>query len=233
MRRPRPAIIVTALSALVLVSVPIGVAVAGSGASPVIVESLGSRSESTTTTPPVPRATTVAESAGITRVVPTVEVQQPGPVRLTIPNLDVAADVDLVGVHSDGWVEIPEDVSRVGWYKFGAAPGAATGSAVIVGHRDGFDAGAGALYRLSELAPGDLIEVEREDGSVLSYAVTSREAIDKDALPSEELFSEKGEPRLTLISCIGYFDRDRGGYMQNIVVTATPIDESPRTPAGL
>ena len=136
-------------------------------------------------------------------------------------------------MHSDGWVEIPEDVARVGWYKFGAAPGAATGSAVIVGHRDGFDLGAGALYRLSELAPGDVIEVEREDGSSISYAVTSREAIDKDALPSEELFSEKGDQRLTLISCIGYFDRDRGGYLQNIVVTAIPIDESPRAPAGL
>ena len=233
MRRPRPAFIVTALSALVLVSVPIGVAVAGSGASPASVESLGSRAESTTTTPQAAQPTLLAETAGIKRVMPTVEVQQPAPVRLMIPKLDVTADVDLVGVHSDGWVEIPEDVARVGWYKFGAAPGAATGSAVIVGHRDGFDLGAGALYRLSELAPGDVIEVEREDGSSISYAVTSREAIDKDALPSDELFSEKGDQRLTLISCIGYFDRDRGGYLQNIVVTATPIDESPRLPAGL
>jgi LPXTG-site transpeptidase (sortase) family protein len=233
MRRPRPAIIVTALSALALVSVPISVAVAGSGASPTSVESLGSRAESKSTTPPAGLPTSVAETAGIKRLVPTVEAQQPAPVRLMIPKLDVTADVDLVGVHSDGWVEIPEDVARVGWYKFGAAPGAATGSAVIVGHRDGFDLGAGALYRLSELAPGDVIEIEREDGSSISYAVTSREAIDKDELPSEELISEKGDQRLTLLSCIGYFDRDGGGYVQNIVVTAIPIDESPRAPAGL
>lgn len=233
MRRPRPAIIVTALSALVLVSVPISVAVAGSGASPTSVESLGARAESITTTPPAGLPTTVAETAGIKRLVPTVEVQQPAPVRLMIPKLDVTADVDLVGVHSDGWVEIPEDVARVGWYKFGAAPGAAKGSAVIVGHRDGFDVGAGALYRLSELSPGEIVKVEREDGSVLTYVVTSREAIDKEALPSDQLFSEEGDPRLTLISCIGYFDRDRGGYLQNIVVTATPIDDSARVRVGL
>ena len=233
MRRPRPAIIVTALSALVLVSVPISVAVAGSGASPTSVESLGSRAESITTTPPAGLPTTVAETAGIKRLVPTVEAQQPAPVRLMIPKLDVTADVDLVGVHPDGWVEIPEDVARVGWYKFGAAPGAATGSAVIVGHRDGFDMGAGALYRLSELSLGEVVKVEREDGSVMTYVVTSREAIDKEALPSDQLFSEEGDPRLTLISCIGYFDRDRGGYLQNIVVTATPIVESARVPVGL
>jgi sortase (surface protein transpeptidase) len=89
------------------------------------------------------------------------------------------------------------------------------------------------LYRLSELSLGEVVKVEREDGSVMTYVVTSREAIDKEALPSDQLFSEEGDPRLTLISCIGYFDRDRGGYLQNIVVTATPIVESARVPVGL
>jgi LPXTG-site transpeptidase (sortase) family protein len=137
-----------------------------------------------------------------------------------------------VGVEADGWAEIPDDVARVGWYRFGSAPGASSGSAVIVGHRDGWNEGAGALYDLAQVEPGDTIEVEREDGSTVAYTVVSREAIDKSDLPTEELFSEVGDPRLTLISCIGYFDRDNGGYLQNIVVTAIPQVASPSVAVG-
>ncbi len=157
---------------------------------------------------------------------------QPAPVSLSIPRLDVRAEIDPVGVESDGWVEIPDDVARVGWYRFGPAPGASSGSAVIVGHRDGWNEGAGALYDLAQVEPGDTIEVEREDGSTLTYTIVSREAIDKTDLPTDELFAEAGDPRLTLISCIGYFDRDNGGYLQNIVVTAVPEADSPRAVVG-
>lgn len=225
MRRPRPALIVTALSALVLMSVPFGVAVAGSNAS-APVEQAGDRSPFAREAAPPASASPADPSLAFPRVEQVVDVPQPVPVSLSIPRLDVRAEIDQVGVESDGWVEIPEDVARVGWYRFGAAPGAASGSAVIVGHRDGWNVGAGALYDLAQVEPGDDIVVEREDGSAIAYRVVSREAIDKADLPTDELFSEAGDPRLTLISCIGYFDRDNGGYLQNIVVTAVPLTAS-------
>lgn len=221
MRRPRPAIIVTALSALVLMSVPFGVAVAGSNAS-APVEQAGDRSPFEREAVPSESTSSADPSIAFPRVEQVADVPQPVPVLLSIPRLDVRAEIDPVGVEADGWAEIPEDVARVGWYRFGAAPGASSGSAVIVGHRDGWNEGAGALYDLAQLEPGDTIEVAREDGSTIAYTVVSREAIDKSDLPTEELFSEAGDPRLTLISCIGYFDRDNGGYLQNIVVTAVP-----------
>jgi len=225
MRRPRPAIIVTALSALVLVSVPFGVAVAGSLASPSDVQAVGERM-------PLAAGQLLTEARAMTeaqtpfsRVEQVAKPVQPVPTSIVIPELDVRAPIDQVGVEADGWVEIPDDVARVGWYRFGVAPGSAEGSAVIVGHRDGWNEGAGALYDLARLEPGDVIQVERADSSTVTYAVVSREAIDKADLPTSELFAEIGDPRLTLISCIGYFDRGNGGYQQNIVVTALPVPE--------
>lgn len=226
MRRPRPALIVMALSALVLVSVPIGVAVAGSNA-PVIVAPVGE--EIRADIAKTKENARAAEQALVQfpRVEKEIVVSQPAPVALSIPRFDVTADIDPVGVASDGWAEIPDDVSRVGWYRFGSAPGATSGSSVIVGHRDGWNEGAGALYNVAQLEPGDPVIVAREDGSTITYEVVSREAFGKDDLPTRELFSELGDPRLTLISCIGYFDRSNGGYQENVVVTAIPVSTSP------
>jgi hypothetical protein len=38
---------------------------------------------------------------------------------------------------------------------------------------------------------------------------------------------------LTLISCIGYFDRSADGYRENVVVTAVPVgEETSQGPLG-
>lgn len=145
------------------------------------------------------------------------------PVSVAIDDLGVRAPVDPVGIYEDGLVEIPEDVSRVGWYRFGSDPAQGEGSTVIVGHRDGFDQGAGAFYSIAGLDIGDAIEVELADGSLRDYEVVAREVVAKNLLPTSDLFAENGPERLTLISCIGYFDRDGDGYRENVVVTAVPI----------
>ena len=60
-------------------------------------------------------------------------------------------------------------------------------------------------------------------GDELAYKVVSRESIVKKRMPLEELFAIDGPPRLTLISCGGYYDKDNGGYQENIVVTAVQV----------
>jgi hypothetical protein len=145
------------------------------------------------------------------------------PVSVAIDELGVRAPVDPVGIYEDGSVEIPEDVSRVGWYRFGSDPAQGEGSTVIVGHRDGFDQGAGAFYSIAGLDIQDAIEVELADGSLRDYEVVAREVVAKNLLPTSDLFAENGPERLTLISCIGYFDRDGDGYRENVVVTAVPV----------
>jgi len=233
MRRPRPAIVVLIGSLMLLVGAPVAwaglVAVGDSAES---VESVGERpglaiGQSVDAAPePASAAPNVAgpdvERIGIP-VEPRAVIAPNAPVSVAIDELGVRAPVDPVGIYEDGSVEIPEDVSRVGWYRFGSDPAQGEGSTVIVGHRDGFDQGAGAFYSIAGLDIGDAIEVELADGSLRDYEVVAREVVAKNLLPTSDLFAENGPERLTLISCIGYFDRDGNGYRENVVVTAVPV----------
>lgn len=134
---------------------------------------------------------------------------------------DVA--VDAVGVVPGGAMQLPRDGGRVGWYRFGAAPGDAAGSAVLAGHVDTVDAGRGALADTRSLEVGDDLQVVRSDGSTVDYAVTARVRVGKDALPVDELFDEEGAPRLVLITCGGAWDPDVRHYDDNVVVTADRV----------
>jgi LPXTG-site transpeptidase (sortase) family protein len=248
MRRPRPAIVVLIGSLMLLVGAPLAWAgLVALDDSADAVESVGERprsamGQSVDEAPqPASAAPNVAgpdvERIGIP-VEPQVAIAPNAPVGVAIDKLGVRAPVDPVGIYEDGSVEIPEDVSRVGWYRFGSDPAQGEGSTVIVGHRDGFDQGAGAFYSIAGLDIGDAIEVELADGSLREYEVVAREVVAKDLLPTSDLFAENGPERLTLISCIGYFDRDGDGYRENVVVTAVPIvvggsDREPREEVAL
>jgi len=164
-----------------------------------------------------------------TPVEPRAAIEPIPPTRVAIDKLGINAPVDAVGVYEDGSVEIPEDVARVGWYRFGSDPAQGQGSTVIVGHRDGFDQGRGAFYSISALDVGDRVSIELSDGGLRNYEVVAREVIAKEILPTSDLFAEDGAERLTLISCIGYFDRGGDGYRENVVVTAVPVSEEVRS----
>lgn len=235
MRRPRPAILVLIGSLVLLVGAPLAWAgFVASNDSAQAVETIGERPEPITnqsveeTAEPAPAVPKVAgpevERIGVP-VQPRVAVTPIAPVGVAIDKLGVQAPVDPVGVYEDGSVEIPDDVSRVGWYRFGSDPAQGEGSTVIVGHRDGVDQGAGAFYSIAALDVGDSIEVELADGSTQDYEVVAREVIAKEILPTSDLFAETGPERLTLISCIGYFDRSGDGYRENVVVTAVPVTD--------
>jgi LPXTG-site transpeptidase (sortase) family protein len=155
---------------------------------------------------------------------PTVAPVPAMPVHVRIPAIDVSTQVLPVGLDEARAVAIPEDITKVGWYELGVAPGSDVGSAVLVAHRDGRVQGHGVFYDLGQLGVGDKVIVTTDAGDTLAYRVLSRELIAKKGLPLEELFAIDGPARLTLISCGGYYDRNNGGYQDNVVVTAVPID---------
>jgi sortase (surface protein transpeptidase) len=127
-----------------------------------------------------------------------------------------------VGVAPDGQVDLPDDGDVVGWYKFGPRPGD-DGSAVLVAHRDTLEAGPGVLFDLPLVGPGDRIQVGLADGTSLTFQVVARESIDKGRLPLNRLFARDGRARLTVVTCGGAYLPERGGYQENIVVTAVPV----------
>ena len=152
----------------------------------------------------------------------TPEAEPPAPVRITTPDLGVDAPIDPVGVEPDGSMTLPGDVDRVGWYRFGPAPGE-KGSAVIAGHVDDVGQGLGVLAPLRGAEAGDELVVTDAEGTTTRWRVVARELIRKRALPLDELFRRDGPPRLILLTCGGPFLPEVGGYRDNVVVVAEPL----------
>ncbi|NNF63966.1 MAG: class F sortase [Acidimicrobiia bacterium] len=151
------------------------------------------------------------------------------PVSLRIPAIDVVAPILPAGVEDNGDMEVPDNVSQVGWYKYGPSPGQG-GSAVLAAHVDLASQGPGVFYELRTVEPGDLIEVTFDDGSIETYRAEARTIYDKDELPLEAIFSREGPPVLTLITCGGGFNTTARSYDSNVVVYAVPVD-APAVPS--
>ncbi len=143
------------------------------------------------------------------------------PVGLAIPSLRVdGAPVVPVGLDAAGGLQIP-GTHEVGWYRFGARPGAGAGSIVLAGHvaYDGVD---GVFRHLASLEPGDRATVTSGDGRQLVYEVDRVAVHLKADLPIDDLFNPSSPERLVLITCGGAFDPEVGHYASNIVVIAIP-----------
>ena len=216
----RPALAVTTLGIALAVAAPTAWALtrpAATAGAPVQ-QALGSpAASSSASTPPGDVPTVLARPAA-----PTPPASRPAPVRLTAPGLGVDAPIDALGVQPDGQMALPADVDRVGWYRFGPAPGDG-GSAVVAGHVDDREQGLGALSPLRAAAVGDEVQVADDAGTTTRWRVVSRELISKQVLPLDRLFARDGPPRLTLITCGGPFLPEFGSYRDNVVVVAEPL----------
>jgi hypothetical protein len=145
------------------------------------------------------------------------------PTTLTIPAIGVRATVGQVGVAGDGTIETPplDQPALTAWYRDGPTPGEA-GSAVVVGHVDS-RTGPAVFHRLRELKAGDRIEVARKDGSTAVFVVDSVERVPKANFPTERMYGDQQGSVLRLITCGGEFDRDRGSYRDNVIVSASLV----------
>ena len=145
----------------------------------------------------------------------------PRPVRVRLDSVGIDARVQPVGVQEDSQMRLPDDPSLLGWYRFGAAPGA-EGATVLAGHLDSLRFGVGPLVRLRDVRIGDSFAVTLTDGTTTRYVVQRVTRFERQGLP-DELFIRSGPERLHLITCGGAYDRENGGYQQNLVVTAVPV----------
>lgn len=145
------------------------------------------------------------------------------PVRIEVPALGVDTVVVPVGVDDEGEMEVPQDVDTIGWYRFGPAPGAAQGSAVLTGHVDDYRQGTGVFADLGALQPGDTVTVTDGAGAARTFSVISREEWRKGEVPLDRLFDRGGSARLVLITCGGTFNTSTLGYDDNVAITAVPV----------
>jgi sortase (surface protein transpeptidase) len=142
------------------------------------------------------------------------------PVTIEIPAIGVRAPIMLLGLNSDGTVEVPPLANHnlAGWYDGSVTPGQ-EGSSVVLGHVDNY-AGPSVFYDIKDLVAGDEIEVVRANGSVATFTVDGVQAVPKTLFPTAAVYGNVPYPALRLVTCGGSFDPASGHYADNIVVYA-------------
>jgi hypothetical protein len=157
-------------------------------------------------------------TAGSSSVTAKVFIPTAPPLQLLIPALDVHRPVEAVGVDRSGVMDLPANFWNAGWYKGSPVPGA-PGDAVIEGHA-GYPGQPLIFGRLVTLRPGDRIIVVLGDGTRRLFLVDSMASVPVGA-PPPGMAEPYGPPRLTLITCTGYFDKDTYSYSSRLVVEAS------------
>jgi len=143
------------------------------------------------------------------------------PVSLTIPLIGVQTNLITLGLAQGGAMQVPSSPTVAGWYTGSPRPGA-VGSAIIVGHIDG-QTGPGVFFKLSELRPGNDVYVQRADGTIAEFRVTSVQTYLKDHFPTQTVYGPTPDAELRLITCGGAFDPATRHYLSNIVVYAAEV----------
>ena len=140
---------------------------------------------------------------------------------ISIPKLNVKARILQVGLDKTDTLRAPSNVHDAGWFTGSAKPGSTSGAAVIDGHISG-PTQHGIFYDAKKLAKGDTIEVEKGDGTKITYQVVSAETkntTDIDMAQATESV-ESGKHGLNIISCAGKYNKTTKQYEQRIVVYA-------------
>ena len=151
-------------------------------------------------------------------------VQSPvPPVRITVPDVAIDIAIEPVGVLADGSMELPADTGIAGWYEYGPGPASPAGATILAAHVDSLVYGLGPFSRLRELPAGAALSVTTADGAVHGYTIAAVAKVPKAEIPLDTVFDRSGPPTLVLITCGGQFNHDTGHYLDNILVTATPV----------
>jgi sortase family protein len=147
------------------------------------------------------------------------------PNRIEIPRLGATAPIVDVGVLGGGELDVPLNPKVVGWWKDGARPGAAKGTAILDGHIN-YAGVEGTLATIGTLDPGDRVYIYGLSATKkpirLTFTITGVRTYNKHNLPYQQVFDQTSTSRLALVTCGGPFDASSGNYEDNIVAFAVP-----------
>ena len=145
------------------------------------------------------------------------------PETLTIPSTGTTTELLSLGLQPDRTLEVPpgDPGAPAGWYNLSPTPGE-RGPAVLLGHVNATDGGAGVFAKLRDVGPGDTIAVTRADGTTATFEFQRGEQYAKDAFPTQEVYGNTEGAELRLITCDG-FDPETGRFDDNYVVYATLV----------
>jgi LPXTG-site transpeptidase (sortase) family protein len=125
------------------------------------------------------------------------------PRALYITKSHVAARILPMNVNPNGSVQAPVNIFDSGWYTGSVKPGE-VGAMFIDGHSSG-STHEGLFGNLDKLVIGDTLQVEKGDGSRLTYKVVHTAVVDKDNVDMKQMLLPYGNAlrALNLMTCTG------------------------------
>ncbi len=141
------------------------------------------------------------------------------PLRLKIPKIHINAEVEYVGLTSNGEMDTPKSTYNVGWYAPGIRPGE-NGNAVIAGHYGWEEGKPAAFDELHELRIGDKIYIEDDRGKTTSFIVRANRRYEPNDDASSVFNATDEGSHLNLIACEGEWDEVSQSYSKRLVVFA-------------
>jgi sortase (surface protein transpeptidase) len=136
--------------------------------------------------------------------VSTYQVAPDLPKIVRIAKINVAARIKRVTTNAQNQLGAPGNVHDVGWYDGSSKPGDAGGATFLDSHVSGPTV-PGAFHDIKKLVPGDIIEVERGDGTKYTYKVVKSQVYDKDKvdMAAALVSAVPGKVGLNLMTCTG------------------------------
>lgn len=143
---------------------------------------------------------------------------EPGiPQTISIPSIDVTANVESVGLNDKNKMDTPKDPDNVAWFNLGYKPGVA-GNAVIAGHLDKVTGAPAVFWNISKLKVGDTITITDDNNNNWTFTVKRIESYEENQFPLQEVFGPSSQPMLNLITCQGTWNAAERSYSHRLVV---------------
>jgi LPXTG-site transpeptidase (sortase) family protein len=145
------------------------------------------------------------------------------PKYLMIPELNVNARIYSVGLTNSGAIGTPDNVYDTDWYDGSSLPGQ-PGAMLIDGHVSSWTTN-GVFYGIKSLRAGDVLQVERGDGTVITYRVVASKVYSADNVDMTAALSPivPGKPGLNLITCTGAVVAGTNDFNERVVVFAEEV----------
>lgn len=144
---------------------------------------------------------------------------------ISIPSIGVEQTrVFPVGVTKNNVLDTPKNIHDAAWYNKSATPGSGYGAVLIDAHNGGYTKD-GIFAKLSKLVKGDEISVERGDGKVFTYIVTSNvtmglDEVNERGMKEMMVSSDSSKEGLSLITCAGNYVPRLGQFDKRVMVRA-------------
>jgi len=140
------------------------------------------------------------------------------PRALYIDKLNISSRILPMSVNTDGSIQAPRNIFDAGWYNGSVKPGE-VGAAFIDGHASG-PTHQGLFAYLDTLVVGDELQVEKGDGTRLTYRVTHTETVPLDEVDMKKVLLPHGNAlrALNLMTCTGEWVNDKATYDQRVIV---------------